>query len=143
MLNRLKTKDRLLKHGLQMNELCCPCDEQAESVQHLFFECTVAVKCLQEIKQWLTWNVVSSNLPTLLRWTARAKILKFRKKVYTTAVAGLVYNIWKLRNNITWQGVSITSNRVTEETKWGIKTRIALFTPKKTKEVDKEWFNEL
>ncbi|KAM6587484.1 hypothetical protein CsatA_010089 [Cannabis sativa] len=143
MLNRLKTKERLLKHGLQVSELCCLCNEQTETVQHLFFECDVAVKWLQDIKQWLSWNVVSLNLATLLRWIARAKISRFRKKVYTAAIAGLVYSVWKLRNNITWQGESLSSNRVTEETKWNIKTRIVVFIPKKTKEVDKKWLKEL
>ncbi|XP_030478174.2 uncharacterized protein LOC115695235 [Cannabis sativa] len=143
MLNRLKTKERLLKHGLQVSELCCLCNDQVETVQHLFFECDVAVNWLKDIKQWLSWNVVSLNFATLLRWIARAKISKFRKKVFTAAIAGLVYSVWKLRNNITWQGESLSNNRVTEETKWAIKTRIAVFTPKKIKEVDRKWFNEL
>ncbi|KAM6560559.1 hypothetical protein CsatA_029798 [Cannabis sativa] len=63
--------------------------------------------------------------------------------VYIAAIASLVYSIWKLMNNIIWQGASIDSNRIVEETKWSIKMRVAMFTSKKTKDIDKEWFNEL
>lgn len=38
MLNRLKTKERLVKFGMQMNELCSLCNRQKENIRHLFFE---------------------------------------------------------------------------------------------------------
>uniref|UniRef100_A0A803NKD2 Reverse transcriptase zinc-binding domain-containing protein n=1 Tax=Cannabis sativa TaxID=3483 RepID=A0A803NKD2_CANSA len=66
MLNRLKTQDRLIKFGVQVNGKCCLCEAGDETNQHLFFECVTAVNSLQEIKNWLKWNVVSTNLPQLL-----------------------------------------------------------------------------
>ncbi|KAM6577397.1 hypothetical protein CsatB_029234 [Cannabis sativa] len=63
--------------------------------------------------------------------------------VYIAAIASLVYSIWKLRNYRIWQGVSIAPNRIVEETKGSIKMRVAMFTPKKTKDIDRDWFNEL
>ncbi|KAF4354750.1 hypothetical protein F8388_026545 [Cannabis sativa] len=39
MLNKLKTKDRLIKMGIMVQEKCSLCEEQAKSIQHLFFDC--------------------------------------------------------------------------------------------------------
>ncbi|XP_060965502.1 uncharacterized protein LOC133034432 [Cannabis sativa] len=143
MLNRLKTKDRLVKFGMQVNERCCLCDAQALTSQHLFFECNVALRGLLEIKAWLNWNAATISLPQLLRWIAKAKISKFQKLVYDAAIAALVYSIWRLRNAIIWQDFSLNSSSLIEETKWSVKMRIAMFLPKKIKDVDKDWLNVL
>lgn len=53
MWNRLRTKDRLLKHMNISDGLCLFCQDKIESTEHLFFECSVLNLCLVEIKSWL------------------------------------------------------------------------------------------
>uniref|UniRef100_A0A803QCU3 Reverse transcriptase zinc-binding domain-containing protein n=1 Tax=Cannabis sativa TaxID=3483 RepID=A0A803QCU3_CANSA len=103
MLNRLKTQDRLMQFGLHVQGTCCLCELQLETCQHLFFECSVAEKCLQDLKNWLNWHAQTSSLQQLLKWIGKSKLSKFKKGVLTAAVVGLVYNIWRTRNEVVWQ----------------------------------------
>ncbi|KAM6563596.1 hypothetical protein CsatB_023594 [Cannabis sativa] len=143
MLNRLKTKDRLLKMGLQIEGSCCLCETQQETSQHLFFECCFSCSRLQEIKCWLGWNATSNSLPMLLRWVQRAKLSKFRKLVYQAAIAALVYAVWKLRNGKIWQGNTLNSSSFCDEIKWNVKMRCNMYLPRKIQEKDRDWFHDL
>ncbi|KAM6542491.1 hypothetical protein CsatB_006938 [Cannabis sativa] len=140
MLNRLKTQDRLMRFGLKIQGTCCLCELQLETCQHLFFECSVAGKCLQDLKNWLSWHAQTSSLQHLLKWIGKFKMSKFKKGVLTAAVVGLVYNIWKTRNEIAWQKARVNPTRLVEETKWNIKAQIARVMPKKVKTIDRDWF---
>ncbi|KAE8727556.1 hypothetical protein F3Y22_tig00005459pilonHSYRG00268 [Hibiscus syriacus] len=44
MLDRLATKDRLLRFGFEVDGLCVLCREEDESRNHLFFECAFSVR---------------------------------------------------------------------------------------------------
>ncbi|XP_030479170.1 uncharacterized protein LOC115696410 [Cannabis sativa] len=96
--NRLKTKDRLLKFGLQMEETCCFCKEEKETGDHQFFYCQFSQECLQRIKALPGWIGVSKSMPQLIRWIGRSKTNKLKKLVLAAAFATLVYNIWKATN---------------------------------------------
>ncbi|KAM6555783.1 hypothetical protein CsatB_002802 [Cannabis sativa] len=140
MLNKLKTKDRLFKMGIKVQEKCNLCDECNENIQHLFFECRITNQCLVEIKSCLDWKVVTFNVQQLVKWIGRAKISKFKKAVYSVAVAAMVYIAWKLRNVVLWQGAQVDTNRMIEEVKWSLRTRVHNFLPQKLSSVDREWF---
>uniref|UniRef100_A0A803NL60 Reverse transcriptase zinc-binding domain-containing protein n=1 Tax=Cannabis sativa TaxID=3483 RepID=A0A803NL60_CANSA len=140
MLDKLKTKDRLLKMGIKLQETCNLCTECNETIQHLFFECRITNQCLIEIKSWLKWNVATFNIRQLVKWIGRAKVSKFKKAVYSAAIAAMVYNAWKMRNAVLWQGVKIDNTRLIEEVKWSLRTRVQSFLPKKLSSVDREWF---
>uniref|UniRef100_A0A803Q0T2 Reverse transcriptase n=1 Tax=Cannabis sativa TaxID=3483 RepID=A0A803Q0T2_CANSA len=138
MLNRLKTKERLIKMGIMVQEKCSLYEEQAENIQHLFFSCRETGHCLKEIKEWLGWNARASNVQQLVKWIGRAKISKFKRAVYCVATAAMVYCAWKLRNSVIWQGAKIDANRLVEEVKWNVKARVQFLFPKKLSSVDKE-----
>ncbi|XP_060974127.1 uncharacterized protein LOC133039284 [Cannabis sativa] len=97
-------------------------------------------QCLVEIKSWLGWKAITFNVQQLVKWIGRAKISKFRKAIYSVAVAAMVYTAWKLRNAVLWQGAQVDTNRMIEEVKWSLRTWVQNFLPKKLSSVDKEWF---
>ncbi|XP_060972111.1 uncharacterized protein LOC133038082 [Cannabis sativa] len=103
MLNRLKTKERLVKFGIQIESRCRLCNAHSENTQHLFFNCSFPEKCLQAAKNWLVWGTAANELPLILRWIRKAKISKFRKNVLAAVIVGLVYRIWEARNKLEWQ----------------------------------------
>uniref|UniRef100_A0A803P4V0 Reverse transcriptase n=1 Tax=Cannabis sativa TaxID=3483 RepID=A0A803P4V0_CANSA len=94
MLNRLKTQDRLLRFGIQ------------------------------DLKTWLDWHAQTSNLQELLKWIGKSKPSKFKKGVLSTAAVGLLYNIWRARNEAVWQKTRVNPSRIVEEIKWTLKIRI-------------------
>ena len=44
ILNRLPTKDRLIAWGMEINGICCLCQNANESRDHLFFECNYSME---------------------------------------------------------------------------------------------------
>lgn len=54
--NRLYTRDKLIKQGMQSSPICILCEQEQETTQHLFFECNIAARIWQKL---LTWQGVS------------------------------------------------------------------------------------
>uniref|UniRef100_A0A803P9H2 Reverse transcriptase zinc-binding domain-containing protein n=1 Tax=Cannabis sativa TaxID=3483 RepID=A0A803P9H2_CANSA len=113
MLNRLKNQDGLLR---------------------------VAGQSLQEVKNLVDCHAQTSNLQHLFRLIGRSKLSKFKKDVLAAAVVGLVYNLWRARNEAIWQKSRVNPSRIVEETKWTLKIRIDRVMPKKIKSIDRDWF---
>ncbi|XP_062076217.1 uncharacterized protein LOC133780570 [Humulus lupulus] len=59
-------------------------------------------RCLDAIAQWLGWSTKSFRLVALLKAIKRGKYSKFRKQVIATAMAALIYFLWKSRNESYW-----------------------------------------
>ena len=47
--NKLPTMNRLKKWGLEMDDTCVLCQQEAETREHLFFECSFAVEIWKEM----------------------------------------------------------------------------------------------
>ncbi|XP_060968722.1 uncharacterized protein LOC133036223 [Cannabis sativa] len=99
----------------------------------------VARQCLQDLKTWLDWHAQTSNLQELLKWIGKSKPSKFKKGVLSAAAVGLLYNIWRARNEAVWQKTRVNPSRIVEEIKWTLKIRIDRVMPKKIKNNDREW----
>uniref|UniRef100_A0A803QHQ4 Reverse transcriptase zinc-binding domain-containing protein n=1 Tax=Cannabis sativa TaxID=3483 RepID=A0A803QHQ4_CANSA len=140
VLNRLKTKERLAKFGMQIENRCRLCNDHSEDTHHLFFTCSFAGNCLQAAKKWLVWGMAANELPLILRWIRKAKISKFRKNVLAAVIAGLVYSIWEARNKLEWQNEQPDCVKIMEAVRWNIKTRVTMFLPKKLSCKDRDWF---
>ncbi|KAM6577927.1 hypothetical protein CsatB_029764 [Cannabis sativa] len=139
MLNRLKTQNRLIKFGVKVNGTCCLCDVHPENCQHLFFDCKIDRHCLLEVKNWLNWHAQTSNLPQLIRWIGKARISKFKKKVLAAATAALVYSLWKSKIAVIWKKSLINPARIIEDIKGTLKIQIAMFMPRKVKNINRDW----
>lgn len=81
--NRLKIKDILKKIGICDDDMCAICGQQAESVQHLLFDCYYSSQCMEQVMSWLgvSWN--ARNVLQLCRWIRRRYTgSRFQKKVF-------------------------------------------------------------
>uniref|UniRef100_A0A803PEX9 Reverse transcriptase domain-containing protein n=1 Tax=Cannabis sativa TaxID=3483 RepID=A0A803PEX9_CANSA len=76
MLDRLKTKQRLVKFQITADAQCILCGDSEETAPHLFFCSRFSQECLGQIKDWLCWRAATTSLQNVLRWINRAKIRK-------------------------------------------------------------------
>ncbi|KAM6569211.1 hypothetical protein CsatB_017196 [Cannabis sativa] len=143
MLNRLKTKERLKKYGILLQDHCSLCDSNMENEQHLFFDCCLSSYCLDEIKHWLDWKAINMSLPQLVRWIGTARVSKFKKLVLAAAIAAVVYRICQERNGVIWHGNKVNKCQMVEDIKWSLRTRINMVFPKKIQSIDRDWFYAL
>uniref|UniRef100_A0A803PQL5 Reverse transcriptase domain-containing protein n=1 Tax=Cannabis sativa TaxID=3483 RepID=A0A803PQL5_CANSA len=143
MLDRLKTKERLQRFQLVNDDECVLCRTTTETSQHLFFSCNFSHQGLQQVKRWLGWNMVTSSLKNIIRWIERAKIGKFKKEVFSTAIPGLVYMIWKSRNEKIWNDKTVPVDTIVQQLQIAVKNRITSVKPKKIQQKDLQWFDAL
>lgn len=97
---KLYTRDRLIKWGMQVIPECPQCDTNLESIDHLFFQCPASKGIWSKLLNWLgiLW-------PTWL-WTEEVQWCVIWKKskgnmatIYIITLAAVVYEIWLDRNH--------------------------------------------
>ena len=97
--NRVLTRDNVAKRKEVADPSCLFCAEN-ESVTHLFFHC-VAKNVWGCISSWINKSVGTNYESVASLWLANKKYLV--TNVITSAV---LWVIWKLRNNVCFQGVT-------------------------------------
>ncbi|XP_062103617.1 uncharacterized protein LOC133814705 [Humulus lupulus] len=134
--NRLKTKERLQRFNIISNSNCLLCNSHTETVSYLFFGCGISVICLRHVQHWLGWYVNATSLVDVLRWIERAKISKFRKLMYSAAIAAVTYQIWRGRNEVLWLHKHFYTDVVVQSIQVNVKNRVCYRWPKKVSQKD-------
>ncbi|XP_062113958.1 uncharacterized protein LOC133824963 [Humulus lupulus] len=138
--NWLRTRDKLHKYNIIDEFHCLFCRRHTETEEHLFFDCSLAWLCLQQVKNWLRWGAESRHLGSLLRWIERAKISKLKKKCYSAALAALVYQVWHARNELLWNSKVMTVDMIARKIKEDVKHRVSCVRPQRVNTIEIEWF---
>ncbi|XP_058741051.1 uncharacterized protein LOC131613393 [Vicia villosa] len=100
LLDRLNTKDMLLKRGSIIDVGCIFCKEM-ETVHHLFFECQVTNQIWRIVLQHIRYD------KSPMGWTQERAWLNIKTKrkgwhgdLLKIAIAESVYGIWRHRNDV-------------------------------------------
>ncbi|XP_019240695.1 PREDICTED: uncharacterized protein LOC109220693 [Nicotiana attenuata] len=102
MRRKLLTKDRTLRMGITEDSECMLCDGQAESIDHLFFECTFSKMCLEEVLKWLGMNIKNTEVTGIWRRMTRVAKGKIGRSFPEAMIAAVIYHIWRARNEAVW-----------------------------------------
>lgn len=98
---------------------------------------------MQEIKRWLKWNNSSTDVPRLLRDIDHSRVSRFKKQVYASSVAAMVYHVWWTRNEAFWKkkvtAVSVVCHRI----QLNVIDRCYCNYVKKRSQKDREWIREI
>ena len=140
---RIMTKERASRFIQLDNIDCSLCKDEAETTQHLFFQCQIVQEWLKEIKYWLGWRTHKTELHDLLLWIQRKKATKFRRRIWLTAVAALVYAVWYQRNRVVWRKEEMQKSEVCKRVKHDVKNRIKVLGTNKISAEDIRWFVDL
>ncbi|KAJ9537397.1 hypothetical protein OSB04_030130 [Centaurea solstitialis] len=105
-LNRLATRDNLLKRGVVLSSDECPfCLTTAEGLEHLFVNCSTTKIVSAHLKEWLAWwpdNISSvSDFWSVVSSDTRNPI---SLQVYKVIIAAFLWTIWTNRNGVTFNG---------------------------------------
>ncbi|XP_058759276.1 uncharacterized protein LOC131632553 [Vicia villosa] len=119
--NRLPTKDRICKFGVQNDEKCIYCGEK-ESCQHLFFECRVTRLVWLQVLKWLKIHHMPHGWDLELVWISKnASRSNGRSRALQIAIAEAVYVVWSVRNHKIFQEdnhMELDSNQIIQNIKW-------------------------
>lgn len=111
-LNRLPTKKRLHSWGIIQSAACSFCDSATESRKHLFFTCSFS----QDLWR-LVLSRVDPNRPLLLSWAELLSWVIDSSSSSPTLLRKIVaqaclYHIWKQRNNLVHNQISIPPSTI-------------------------------
>ncbi|KAJ9555174.1 hypothetical protein OSB04_009788 [Centaurea solstitialis] len=115
--NRIPTRVNLNKRGINTSSTFCPlCESEEETVEHLFHSCSAVKDLWRWFFDWCLINVgqQASFNQFLFKILECGKSLKSRKFL-EAAVGGLVWFIWKARNNLIFKGVKFSASMVKDE----------------------------
>ncbi|XP_050205599.1 uncharacterized protein LOC126655448 [Mercurialis annua] len=99
IMDKLHTRDKMLKWGVIHSNSCCFCNSKTETVDHLFFECDYSKAIWRKLLVDMNFNRDSYHwrreVSSLVRRTkGKSKIARDRKNTFCAAI----YHIWRARN---------------------------------------------
>ncbi|XP_039009699.1 uncharacterized protein LOC120138218 [Hibiscus syriacus] len=105
LLNRLPTRDRLLKMEISTDGTCDNCSNDQETRNHLFCQCSLAVRLwsfalmLNGLKNASsTWEEMVTRASST--WKGKSLLITILKIAWTT----YIYTLWEERNRRIFQG---------------------------------------
>jgi hypothetical protein len=107
MLDRLNTRDLMVRKQwhLDTGSACAICNNSTlETRERLFFECDFAQQCWDSLD--IQWDMAR---PLSDRFELARSL--FRGPCFMEIMACSAWNIWKLRNDLIFQGIPVSINR--------------------------------
>ncbi|KAL2894454.1 hypothetical protein RDABS01_010363 [Bienertia sinuspersici] len=142
MWDRLQTRDKLRKIGIQVENHCPMCGLYQETADHLLVQCSYVRKCTQELNRSLKLFPQFQDLDSMSNWLNRPTAGRVRCQVVQATSAALLYNIWIQRNKAICQGCLQHYNSVVKQIKSEVWMRIQGIMPKKVQDRDREWIRQ-
>ncbi|XP_074315304.1 uncharacterized protein LOC141651495 [Silene latifolia] len=100
---RLLTQDRLLRMGITQTNVCFLCGCNAETVEHLFFQCPFSSRCLELAATWL--KIAPPDKGVMEWWVKQRARSLLLKQVIAVVLASLIYHVWMSRNKCRIEGI--------------------------------------
>ncbi|KAL4565096.1 hypothetical protein LXL04_029180 [Taraxacum kok-saghyz] len=117
MLNRIPTKDNLLKRGVNVGSiLCTVCEQSHEEVDHLLFACKFAKEIWAWLIRWSGFGLpMPANFGDLCNYGETMKTEKWKRKLFWALTYGAMWSIWGARNDLVFKNKRLTPMRTADD----------------------------
>ncbi|KAE8724788.1 hypothetical protein F3Y22_tig00009942pilonHSYRG00285 [Hibiscus syriacus] len=113
ILDRLPTRDRLIRIGINTNGIFVLCNEMIESRNHLFFDCSTASVLRGKILLLNRLNKTFSSWDDMVTWTCNTwKGKSLISTILKLAWCANIYVLWEERNRRIFKGCSRTADEL-------------------------------
>ncbi|KAK9750955.1 hypothetical protein RND81_02G232300 [Saponaria officinalis] len=117
----LPVRDRLCRHVIIDEDVCCICMNVSETVKHLFRECSYVRLLLDKAAERLHIPRPSGNA---LIWIGRRKWSRAKTMVCLFVFLAVHYNVWQQRNRVRLEGVIARPDCIVEQIIQMLKVRV-------------------
>uniref|UniRef100_A0A5B6YUZ1 Reverse transcriptase domain-containing protein n=1 Tax=Davidia involucrata TaxID=16924 RepID=A0A5B6YUZ1_DAVIN len=101
----LSTKDKLKEWGVITLDTCVLCGNQSETLDHLFFSCSVSSQIWKNFLNMAAYSHAVGSWESELRWAIdHLKGKSFKTSLVKLAFSAVVYYIWQERNQRVFTG---------------------------------------
>ncbi|GJQ90938.1 RNA-directed DNA polymerase, eukaryota [Tanacetum coccineum] len=105
MVEALPTRLNMSRRGISIPSIMCPvCDEEVESVNHLFFRCKVCYQIGRKVLKW--WNMSDQEVNSYAEWSvwmASIRIGSKLKEIFEGVWITTWWYMWWYRNKILFE----------------------------------------
>ncbi|XP_020262570.1 uncharacterized protein LOC109838550 [Asparagus officinalis] len=113
-MNRLHTKDNLIKKGWQGDSLCIFCGIQPETCNHIFFSCSTAKKVWKHFSDYCIPFVWASSLDGLL--SSVESLHNEKGVIWRSIFSAVCWFIWSSRNKVIFEHLSFSVHSIINST---------------------------
>ncbi|XP_009790774.2 uncharacterized protein [Nicotiana sylvestris] len=101
---RLYTQDRLQRWGVAVDQDCIMCNNEKETIQHLFFKCSYAQALWSKLLEWQGIDRPVQGWEEELKWAEKlAKRRNATTELYKMVLEATIYYVWQERNDRIFQ----------------------------------------
>lgn len=144
MHRRLLTRERQGKLGICQEDHCVICGEEAETIDHLFFECKYSRNYLNELLDWLNIRLQQHSLGGIWRRMTRNIRGKACRSAVSTVLVATIYHIWKVRNEALWNQKVLKPHKLVSMVKEECRMKIQIIMERKsTSRRQKMWIKKI
>ncbi|VFQ88357.1 unnamed protein product [Cuscuta campestris] len=125
---RLPTKVNL--SFVDMDRKCSLCNEGEETIDHLFFECTISKAIWKNIRDWLHISPALSTIERYMKWVCRRHGQHGDVgKLWKLSTISTIHHIWKLRNAVYFDNQAVNKDATICQIKVGVYKVVYRFFP--------------
>lgn len=113
LLNRVQTKDNLIRRHVQLSDCLCPlCSSHEETVMHLLFFCQHAWLVWSHVFKWLGINFVQPSSCKEHFVQFGGLLVGIKKVGFMSIWVSVIWHIWQSRNEAVFRGGSLTPEEI-------------------------------
>ncbi|KAL2924250.1 Ribonuclease T2 [Bienertia sinuspersici] len=143
MWSRLQTKDRLVKYGIGIGDVCPLFQLTTETVEHIFFRCSYSQMCFRALRKKIDPSITVSSLSRFSSWISKPIRGRIRSQVLQCYFVNLIYHIWLQRNSAIWKKVIMLPDKLVDVVRSQCYWRIVGVLPSKTSLRDRDWISAI
>ena len=100
MLNRLSCRSQLVLRGIDVESVLCPCcQEEEETVSHLFFGCIIARQVWSRMESWIQMDIPQFHSPIeLVNWVDSHPVGRLVRSKVESICMVVIWVLWTYRN---------------------------------------------
>ncbi|XP_071709071.1 uncharacterized protein [Rutidosis leptorrhynchoides] len=98
----LPTRSNLYKRGMEIDDIgCITCNCLMKMVDHIFFECPLALDLWSKIRGWVDLNIpISPSWASWFDWYNNMRLTADAKIKLYVIVGATLWHIWRFRNSV-------------------------------------------
>ncbi|XP_074313817.1 uncharacterized protein LOC141649012 [Silene latifolia] len=136
----LRTNDKLLLYGLDIDDTCYLCGQAVECMNHVFLGCSYSNQVINWLNQLSDFILPDQHI---LEWCVDRQGSKVQKGVQAAVGMGAIYHVWHQRNCSKNDCVLMVPKRVAELIIVEVRLRVRRRDEKDLTIGDKDWLKTM
>lgn len=142
MWRKVRVRAKLAALGLIRTDLCPMCKNVAETVDHIYFECSYTQTCCKLLEDKLQTKIRPVSLEDC-NVKLKSVTGRFKKQVLQCCFAPLLYAIWRQRNLSIWENKLEDADNVVKNLLLEVYQRISHVMSFKVSQCKRDWLKML